>query len=557
MSSHPNAGAYPTQEQLIHTPALVADYYTLHPDTTQPECSISFGTSGHRGSASKGSFNEEHILAMTQAVCDIRAEEGINGPLFLGMDTHALSECAQRSALEVLAANGITVFYQRDNGYTPTPVISHSILCWNQSLPASSTRGQADGIVITPSHNPPADGGFKYNPPHGGPAETSLTRRIQQRANELLRQTPSAIKRVSLRSAYARSHIKEHDFITPYVADLAAILDMEAIRDAGIRIGADPLGGASLAYWEPIADNYHLNLTLLNRDIDPTFRFVPLDRDGVIRMDCSSPWAMRSLLERKQDFDLVIATDPDADRHGVVTADGLMNPNSYLATAIWHLYQTRPQWNVSSAIGKTLVTSAIVDRVAEYLGRSVYEVPVGFKWFVPTLLEGSCAFGGEESAGASFLRKNGTPWSTDKDGILLTLLAAEIMAHHGKSPAHVYKDITSMLGNPVYERLQAPATLEQRAAFASLDVSTLPIKELAGSPVTAILTYAPGNNAPIGGLKVVSREGWFAARPSGTEDIYKIYTESFAGTDHLHKIQTEAMEIVRNLMKRQLLHKTN
>lgn len=540
MATHPRAGERPAPETLVNVPAIVSDYYTAHPDTASPERRVAFGTSGHRGSSSAGSFNEEHILAVTQAVCDFRREEGITGPLFLGMDTHALSECAHRTALEVLAANGVEVRFQSGGGFTPTPVISHAILCWN----AEHARARADGIVITPSHNPPEDGGFKYNPPHGGPADTAITRRIQQRANDLLDDGNVDVRRSSLRDALSASSIKAHDFVAPYVADLANVLDMDAIRSAGLRIGADPLGGSSLAYWEPIAERYGLDITLVNRHVDPTFRFMSLDKDGKIRMDCSSPWAMSGLIALRDSFDVAFGNDPDADRHGIVTPAGLMNPNHYLSAAIWYLYRHRPQWPATCGIGKTVVTSAMVDRVSEALGRSLVEVPVGFKWFVPLLLDGSCGFGGEESAGASFLRHNGQAWTTDKDGIILNLLAAEIMAVEDRDPSELYDDLAERFGRPLYERLQAPANAAQKAVFETLTPEKVSASMLAGSPITAMLTQAPGNGAPIGGLKVITHDGWFAARPSGTEDMYKIYTESFLGTEHLRRIQQEAVELV-------------
>ncbi|MGJ3523497.1 phosphoglucomutase (alpha-D-glucose-1,6-bisphosphate-dependent) [Nitratidesulfovibrio sp. D1] len=540
MATHPRAGQRPEPSQLVDIPALVAAYYTEHPDTAAPERRVSFGTSGHRGGALSGSFNEEHILAVTQAVCEYRAQAGITGPLFLGMDTHALSEPAHRTALEVLAANGVSTVIQQGGGYTPTPVISHAILTWN----AGRAQGLGDGIVITPSHNPPEDGGFKYNPPHGGPADTDATKWIQRRANELLDDGNRAVRRMHLRDALATPCVSQRDFVRGYVADLASVVDMPAIKAAGLKLGADPLGGSSLAYWRPIAEAYGLDITVVNDAVDPTFRFMPLDKDGKIRMDCSSPWAMAGLINLRDKFDVAFGNDADADRHGIVTASGLMNPNHYLAVAVWYLFRHRPQWSPQCAVGKTLVTSSMVDRVAASLGRKVVEVPVGFKWFVQPLLEGSCGFGGEESAGASFLRRDGTVWTTDKDGLLLNLLAAEIMAVEGRDPAELYARLTEQFGAPLYERLQSPAGAERRAVLANLSPDVLTATELAGAPITAMLTKAPGNGASIGGLKVITDDGWFAARPSGTEDMYKIYTESFKGPDHLKRIQQEAVDIV-------------
>ncbi|WP_353116423.1 phosphoglucomutase (alpha-D-glucose-1,6-bisphosphate-dependent) [Nitratidesulfovibrio sp.] len=543
MATHPQAGQRPEPSQLVDIPALVAAYYTEHPDTAAPERRVSFGTSGHRGGALSGSFNEEHILAVTQAVCEYRAQAGITGPLFLGMDTHALSEPAHRTALEVLAANGVSTVIQQGGGYTPTPVISHAILTWN----AGRAQGLGDGIVITPSHNPPEDGGFKYNPPHGGPADTDATRWIQRRANELLDSGTGgnrAVRRMHLRNALAAPCVSQRDFVRNYVADLASVVDMPAIKAAGLKLGADPLGGSSLAYWRPIAEAYGLDITVVNDAVDPTFRFMPLDKDGKIRMDCSSPWAMAGLINLRDRFDVAFGNDADADRHGIVTASGLMNPNHYLAVAVWYLFRHRPQWAPQCAVGKTVVTSSMVDRVAASLGRKVVEVPVGFKWFVQPLLEGSCGFGGEESAGASFLRRDGTVWTTDKDGLLLNLLAAEIMAVEGRDPAELYTRLTEQFGAPLYERLQSPAGAERRAVLANLSPDVLTATELAGAPITAMLTKAPGNGASIGGLKVITDDGWFAARPSGTEDMYKIYTESFKGPDHLKRIQQEAVDIV-------------
>lgn len=543
MAVHPGAGKRPDSSLLANIPALVAAYYTEHPDTADTARRVAFGTSGHRGKAHAGTFNEEHILAVTQAVCDYRREQGITGPLYLGMDSHALSEPALRTALEVLAANGVETRIQKSGGFTPTPVISHAILAYN----VGRSSGLADGIVITPSHNPPEDGGFKYNPPHGGPADTVTTRNIEARANALLDDGNRHVRRVHLRKALQAPTTQEHDFISNYVADLGSVVDMEAIARSGLRLGVDPLGGAALAYWEPIAERYGINLTVVNREVDPTFRFMPLDKDGKIRMDCSSPWAMNGLISLREQFDVAFGNDPDADRHGIVTRSGLMNPNHYLSVAVWYLYRHRHRWPADCAIGKTLVTSSMVDRVAASLGRKVIEVPVGFKWFVPLLLDGTCGFGGEESAGASFLRRDGTVWSTDKDGIIMNLLAAEIMAVEGRDPAALYGDLTAQFGEPLYERLQAPADARQKAILTSLTPEMVTATTLAGSPITARITHAPGNGASIGGLKVVTDDGWFAARPSGTEDIYKIYTESFRGQQHLHALQEEAQQLVQRV----------
>ncbi|MFP4031490.1 MAG: phosphoglucomutase (alpha-D-glucose-1,6-bisphosphate-dependent), partial [Desulfococcaceae bacterium] len=494
----------------------------------------------HRGYAAKNSFNEAHIAAIAQTICEYRAREGINGPLFLGMDTHALSEPAHATALEVLAANDVSVRLHKGLEFTPTPVISHAILAWNRDNPGQT----GDGIVITPSHNPPGDGGFKYNPPHGGPADTAATGWIEDRANALMADGNRDVLRVSLRKAMAAGATAEADFITPYVDDLANVVDMAAIRDAGLHIGVAPLGGAAVHYWDVIAERYKLNLKVVDATVDPSFRFMTVDKDGVIRMDCSSPYAMESLIRYKNQFDVAFGNDPDVDRHGIVTPAGLMNPNHYLAAAIDYLYRNRSGWPADAAVGKTLVSSAMIDRVAGDLGRRVHEVPVGFKWFVDVLLNAECGFGGEESAGASFLRTDGTVWTTDKDGIILNLLAAEITARTGKTPADHYEKLAERFGAPVYERMQAPANSAQKKALKALSPDQVKAKELAGEPIREKLTRAPGNGAAIGGLKVTAENGWFAARPSGTEDIYKIYTESFRGPEHLASIQEEAQAIV-------------
>jgi len=538
---HPLAGKPAPRSLLVNIPRLVADYYAIKPDPTDPACRVSFGTSGHRGSSQNGSFNEEHILAITQALCDYRTGQGIRGPLFLGMDTHALSEPAFMTALEVLAGNGVTVRIQAGRGYTPTPVISHAILTWNRDHPGV----RADGIVITPSHNPPSDGGFKYNPPNGGPADTAVTKAIETMANAALTAGLTGVRRRPFAAALAAATTEAYDYVEPYVADLANIVDMAAIRDSNIRIGVDPLGGSGVAYWEPVVERYGLNLSLISDVVDPTFSFMTVDRDGKIRMDCSSPYAMARLIEHRDHYDIAFGNDPDYDRHGIVTRSaGLLNPNHYLAVAIQALFGSRPGWRADAAVGKTLVSSAMIDRVAAALGRRLCEVPVGFKWFVPGLIDGSFGFGGEESAGASFLRRDGTVWTTDKDGIIMDLLAAEITATTGRDPGEQYKDLTARFGEPVYERLDAPATPAQKTALGGLSPDMVTVTALAGEAITAKLTTAPGNGAPIGGLKVTTKNGWFAARPSGTEDVYKIYAESFLGRDHLQALQAEAREVV-------------
>jgi phosphoglucomutase len=546
MALHELAGKPAPRELLVNIPRLVSAYYALKPDISQIGQKVAFGTSGHRGISFKKSFNEDHILAIAQAICQHRQSNKINGPLFMGMDTHALSEPAHGSALEVFAANGVTVMIQQGLGYTPTPVISHAILSYNRTNPS----GLADGVVITPSHNPPDNGGFKYNPPEGGPADTETTRIVQGRANEILQNGNKDVRRVSLEKAMSADTTHNYDFVGPYVEDLANIINMDAIAKAEIKIGVDPLGGAAINYWDPIANRYGLDIEIVNKTVDPTFGFMPVDKDGKIRMDCSSPYAMASLIGLKEKFDVAFGNDPDTDRHGIVTrSSGLLNPNHYLAVAVWYLFQNRPNWRADAAVGKTLVSSSMIDRVAAHLKRPLSEVPVGFKWFVAGLIDGSYGFGGEESAGASFLRKDGTVWTTDKDGIIMDLLAPEIIATTNRAPDELYKDLEAQFGSPVYERMDAPAKPEQKDALKHLSPDMVEAKELAGEPITAKLTHAPGNGAPIGGLKVVTENGWFAARPSGTEDIYKIYTESFKGRDHLKKIQDEAKAIVNNAFK--------
>ena len=536
------AGTPALPGDLIDVAKLVTAYYTEHPDPGLVGQRVSFGTSGHRGSAFNVAFNEDHILATSQAICEYRAQQGIGGPLFLGADTHALSEPATVSALEVFVANDVEVLVDSRGGYTPTPAVSRAILTHN-SRHGFSGAATADGVVVTPSHNPPADGGFKYNPPDGGPAGTEITGWIQDRANELLAEALVGVKRVPFSTA--RAQVGAFDFLDAYVSALPQVLDLDAIRAAGVRIGADPLGGASVGYWGEIADRFGLDLTVVNPNVDKTFGFMTLDWDGKIRMDCSSPSAMASLLQRRHDFDIATGNDTDADRHGIITPDGgLMNPNHYLAVAIDYLYSHRPSWSPVAAIGKTLVSSSMIDRVAADLGRRLVEVPVGFKWFVPGLLDGSVAFGGEESAGASFLQRDGSVWTTDKDGILLCLLASEIIAVTGRSPSQLYAGLTEAHGDPAYARIDSPATRDQKALLARLSPEQVTASSLAGDPITAKLTDAPGNGAAIGGLKVTTDAGWFAARPSGTEDVYKLYAESFKGPDHLAAIQEEAQAIV-------------
>lgn len=546
MALHEFAGKKAPFHILDNIPRLLAAYYTYRPDPENPVHRVQFGTSGHRGSSLKYSFNELHILAISQALANYRKSAGIRGPLYIGMDTHALSEPALMTAIEVLAANDVTVGYQNGFGYTPTPVISHAILGCNRS----QQNFKCDGIVITPSHNPPGDGGFKYNPPTGGPAGTEITRKIEDEANRILADECREVKRMPFEPALKKECVMATDFIMPYVRELGQVVDMKAIRNAGIRIGVDPMGGAGVAYWEPISREYDLNIEVVNPDVDPRFAFMTVDRDGKIRMDCSSPYAMAGLIGLKDRFDIAFGNDPDYDRHGIVTPSaGLMNPNHYLSVAINYLFQNRPKWNKNAAIGKTLVSSSMIDRVAAALGKQLAEVPVGFKWFVDGLLDGSYGFGGEESAGASFLRFDGTAWSTDKDGIILDLLAAEITAKTGKDPAEHYEFLEKKHGSPVYDRIDAPASLEEKKVLASLSPEQVKADLVAGEPILKKLTRAPGNDAPIGGLKVVTENGWFAARPSGTEDIYKIYAESFLSKDHLKAIQKEAVDIVSEALR--------
>ena len=546
MAISPLAGKPAPASLLIDVAALETAYYQRRPDLSDPGQWVSFGTSGHRGTPAAGSFTESHILATTQAICDYRAAQGTDGPLFMGMDTHALSAAAQRTALEVLAANGATVVIQESGGFTPTPAISRAILVHNRGR----TEHLGDGIVITPSHNPPQDGGFKYNPPNGGPADTDVTRWVQDRANALLRGGNAEVKRVTLEAALRAETTHQQDYVQPYVDDLRHVVDMAAIRTAGLALGADPLGGASVQYWPRIAETYGLNLTVVNPAVDPAFGFMRVDHDGKIRMDCSSAYAMAGLVGLKDQYSLAFANDPDADRHGIVTRSaGLMNPNHYLAVAIRYLLSHRPGWPVSSVVGKTLVSSSMVDRVVASLGRRLMEVPVGFKWFAPGLFDGTCCFGGEESAGASFLRRDGTVWSTDKDGPIMNLLAAEILAVTGRDPGEHYAELTAAFGAPLYTRIDAPATGEQKAKLGKLSPAQVSETTLAGDAITAKLSHAPGNGAAIGGLKVTTEHGWFAARPSGTEQVYKIYAESFRDAAHLDRIVDEAKVIVGNALK--------
>ncbi|MHA3596305.1 phosphoglucomutase (alpha-D-glucose-1,6-bisphosphate-dependent) [Yersinia enterocolitica] len=543
MANHPRAGQATQQSDLINVAQLTSQYYVLQPDAENQAHAVKFGTSGHRGSSLRHSFNEAHILAIAQAIAEVRHQQGITGPCYVGKDTHALSEPAFISVLEVLTANGVDVVVQQDNGFTPTPAISHAILCYN-----AQGKDLADGIVITPSHNPPEDGGIKYNPPNGGPADTNLTSVIEKRANQLLSLKLEGVKRQTLDQAWDSGYLHAQDLITPYVEGLVDVVDIPAIQNAGLKLGVDPLGGSGIAYWQRIAEHYKLDLTLVNDSIDQTFRFMHLDHDGVIRMDCSSECAMAGLLALRDKFDLAFANDPDYDRHGIVTPAGLMNPNHYLAVSINYLFQHRPQWGANVAVGKTLVSSAMIDRVVADLGRKLVEVPVGFKWFVDGLFDGSFGFGGEESAGASFLRFNGTPWSTDKDGIIMCLLAAEITAVTGKNPQQHYDGLAQRFGAPSYNRIQAPATQAQKNALSKLSPEMVKANTLAGNAITARLTTAPGNGASIGGLKVMTENGWFAARPSGTEDAYKIYCESFLGAEHREKIEQEAVDIVSDVL---------
>lgn len=537
---HPLAGQPAPRETLLDVSRLERDYYDQKPDANDPALAVSFGTSGHRGTSSNATFTEAHILAITQAICDYRGRQGIRGPVYLGMDTHALSAAAQRTALEVLAANGVDACVQAGGGYTPTPAVSHAILTHNRGRP----DGQADGIIITPSHNPPADGGFKYNPPYGGPADSDATGWIQDHANALLRAGNAGVRRMPYAQAQRASTTHAHDFVLPYVRDLGSVLNLQAVREARVRIGVDPLGGAAVGYWEPLQALYGLDLTVVNPHVDPQFGFMPLDHDGKIRMDCSSPFAMAGLIALRDRFQVAFGNDPDADRHGIVTPSGLLNPNHYLAVAIRYLLQHRPGWASSARIGKTVVSSRIINRVVEDLGRELVEVPVGFKWFAPGLFDGSLLFGGEESAGASFQRMDGTAWSTDKDGLLLGLLAAEITAVTGRDPGEHYREITGRFGAPSYTRIDAPVSPSQKAAFKRLTGEAVTSTELAGDPIVRKLTHAPGNNAPIGGLKVETDHAWFAARPSGTENLYKLYAESFRGEAHLTALVAEAQVLL-------------
>jgi len=535
------AGKPAPRELLANIPQLITAYYSRRPDVSDPGQRVSFGTSGHRGSAFKNSFNEDHILAVSQAICEYRKAKGFRGPLYMGMDTHALSEPAMASALEVFAGNDVTVMIQKGGGYTPTPVISHAILTYNRG----KKGGLADGVVITPSHNPPADGGFKYNPPHGGPADTDATRIIEERANEILRGGLTEVQRIPYERAVRAETTCDHDYMAAYVADLSNVIDMDVIAGAGLKAGVDPLGGAGVHYWDPIRERYGLDIEVVNRSVDPTFGFMTVDKDGLIRMDCSSPYAMANLIGLKEKFDIAFGNDADTDRHGIVTRGaGLLAPNHYLAVAVWFLFQNRPGWNRDAAVGKTLVSSSMIDRVAASLKRRVSEVPVGFKWFVDGLLDGSYGFGGEESAGASFLRKDGTVWTTDKDGIIMDLLAMEITARMGRYPDELYSDLEEKFGRAIYQRNDVPATSEQRAVMKRLSPEMVQAVELAGEKITAKLTHAPGNGAAIGGLKVVAENAWFAARPSGTEAINKIYAESFKGETHLRHVIDEAVGIV-------------
>jgi phosphoglucomutase len=541
MTVHELAGKPPPRSLLVNIPRLVSAYYTHKPDISDPSQRVGFGTSGHRGSPLNNSFNEDHILAISQAICEYRQAKHITGPLFMGKDTHGLSEPALASGLEVFAAAGITVMIQEGFGYTPTPVISHAILTHNRG----KKQGLADGVVITPSHNPPQDGGFKYNPPSGGPADTETTRVIENRANEILGSGFKDVKRMPYEVALRADTIHNYDYLTPYVEDLKNIIDMDVIANGGVKIGVDPLGGSAVDFWDPIAEQYGLSIEVVNREVDPTFSFMTVDKDGKIRMDCSSPYAMANLIKLKDDFDIAFGNDPDCDRHGIVTGSGgLMNPNHYLSVAVWYLFQSRTDWKGEAAVGKTLVSSSMIDRVSAHLNRRLSEVPVGFKWFVDGLIDGSYGFGGEESAGASFLRRNGEVWTTDKDGIIMDLLACEITAKSGRDPAELYQELEEKFGSPIYERIDAPATIEQKTALKGLSAEMVTAEELAGEPIVAKLTHASGNNAPIGGLKVVAENGWFAARPSGTEDIYKLYAESFKGQEHLREIQAEAQVII-------------
>jgi phosphoglucomutase len=541
MKLHPLAGRHVPRDLLVDVDRLQQEYYSRQPDFADSSQRVRFGTSGHRGSSLRGAFNEAHILAITQAICEYRIGQDITGPLFIGKDTHALSEPAFRTALEVLAANGVETVIDRSDGYTPTPAISHAILKHNRGR----TSGAADGIVITPSHNPPEDGGFKYNPPTGGPADTDVTRWIEDRANQLLSSGLDRVARTAYEGARHAATTHTHDYVGSYVNDLNSVVDIDVIRGSRLKVGVDPLGGASVGFWTPIAEHYGIDIEVVNDTVDPTFGFMSLDWDGRVRMDCSSPYAMAPLVGLKDRFDIAFGNDPDADRHGIVTRrGGLMNPNHVLAAAIFYLFTHRSDWRPNAAVGKTVVSSSVIDRVAAKVGRALLEVPVGFKWFVPGLLEGSLGFGGEESAGASFLRRDGTVWTTDKDGIVMDLLAVELMARTGRDPSELYADLTRELGAPIYERIDAPATPDEKEMLLNLSAEDVTASELAGDPIQARLTTAPGNGAAIGGLKVITAHGWFAARPSGTEDVYKLYAESFRGSAHLRRIQEEAQAII-------------
>jgi phosphoglucomutase len=541
MPVHPLAGKRAPSEILVNIPRLISAYYTHQPDPQVATQRVAFGTSGHRGTSLENSFNEAHILATSQAIAEYRRAQGIDGPIFVGKDTHALSEPALSTVLEVFVANGLNIVIHANQGYTPTPIISHAILTYN----ASHSPIRADGVVITPSHNPPSDGGFKYNPPAAGPADTGITRIIQERANQILQDGLKEVRRIPYERALKADNVHPIDLVTPYVNDLKNVVDLDIVTKQGLKIGVDPMGGAAVAYWEPIANTYKLDLEVVNREVDPTFRFMTVDHDGKIRMDCSSPYAMASLIGLKDKFDIAFGNDPDVDRHGIVTPSvGLMPPNHYLAVAIWYLFQNRPGWSGQAAVGKTLVSSSMIDRVAKFIGRRLMEVPVGFKYFVDGLIDGSYGFGGEESAGASFLRLDGSVWTTDKDGIILDLLAAEITARTGKDPGEHYKALEGRFGSSVYERVDAPANPQQKEVLSDLDPALISVDQLAGEKILARLTRAPANQAPIGGLKVVTENGWFAARPSGTEDIYKIYAESFLGEGHLERLLEEAQAMV-------------
>ena len=541
------AGKPAPRELLVNIPQLLTAYYTRKPDVSDPAQRVSFGTSGHRGSAFKNSFNEDHIVAVSQAICKYRKAKGFSGPLFMGMDTHALSEPAMASALEVFAANDVTVMIQKGGGYTPTPVISHAILTYNRGR----KTGLADGVVITPSHNPPSDGGFKYNPPNGGPADTDTTRVIEEKANEILRGGNGNIRRMPYQKAIRAETTHEYDYVAAYVNDLVNVIDVEAIAGSKLKAGVDPLGGSGVQYWDPIRERYGLDIKVVNRIVDPAFGFMTVDKDGQIRMDCSSPYAMANLIGLKEKFDIAFGNDADTDRHGIVTrGSGLLPPNHYLAVAVWYLFQNRPGWNMNAAVGKTLVSSSMIDRVAAFLNRRLSEVPVGFKWFVDGLLDGTYGFGGEESAGASFLRRDGSVWTTDKDGIIMDLLAMEITARTGRYPDELYADLEERFGEAIYQRNDIPATSEQRTVLKNLSPEMVPAEELGGEKIVAKLTHAPGNGAPIGGLKVVAENAWFAVRPSGTEDINKIYAESFKGEDHLKQVLEEAVGIVHGAFRK-------